>query len=346
MLSEGIRVGMIVSQANETTAALTTYQAKLAQDAAINISGGQAGLTMADLCELYDAVRRTQGKIGIRDALNESYLPDDIDILLATDTIQEGISIKSAINYIIIEGYTEVEVRQKLGRFRGNLDLLYIIFNPTAARMQTIDKMKVFNQLIQWQQEGNQTALAEFFGTQKSIKSQILFLKKTIDPNTNTVSYNINKPALLNCQAELNLYTRLMTDTERTVLQTYSYPLLNGAPKILNYQEDIRDYNIEEGIKTIVEKWRGIPLKGAAQQELIDDMAAAGITDKKRKIVTTFRSCCNCFSRYGIELKTGKATKADIQRWPRYLQMLKEEFKYIEQVGEMEQIAIKRFAFS
>lgn len=330
MLSEGIRVGMIVSQANETNAALTTYQTKLAQDAAINISGGQAGLTMADLCELYDAVRRAQGKIGIRDALNESYLPDDIDILLATDTIQEGISIKSAINYIIIEGYTEVEVRQKLGRFRGNLDLLYIIFNPAAARMQTIDKMKIFNQLIQWQQEGNQTALAEFFGTQKSIKSQILFLKKVIDSNTNTVSYKINKPALLNCQAELNLYTRLMTDTERTVLQTYSYPLLEGAPKILNYQDDIRDYNIEEGLKTIVDKWRGIPLKGTAQQELIDDMAAAGITDKKRNKITTFRGCCSCFSRYGIELKTGKAAKADIQKWPQYLQALKEEFKYIE----------------
>ena len=181
--------------------------------------------------------------------LIDNIIADDIDILLATDTIQEGISIKSTINYIIIEGYTEVEVRQKLGRFRGNLDLLYIIFNPTAARMQTIDKMKVFNQLIQWQQEGNQTALAEFFGTQKSIKSQILFLKKIIDPNTNITSYHINKPALLNCQAELNLYTRLMTDTERTVLQTYSYPLLEGAPKILNYQEDIRDYNIEESIK-------------------------------------------------------------------------------------------------
>jgi len=147
MLAAGIRVGMIVSQANETSATLTTTQQKVAQDAAINISNGQAGLTMADLCQLYDAVRESQGKEGVRAAIVKERLPEDIDVLLATDTIQEGISIKSPINYIVIEGFTEVEVRQKLGRFRGNLDLLYIIFNPSSARSQTVEKVKIFQQL-------------------------------------------------------------------------------------------------------------------------------------------------------------------------------------------------------
>lgn len=262
MLSCGIRVGMIVSQANETSATLTNYQAKQAQDAAINISAGQAGLTMADLCELYDAVRKQQGKEGIREAINKERLPDDIDILLATDTIQEGISIKSLVQYIVIEGYTEVEVRQKLGRFRGNLDLLYIVFNPISARNQILDKLQIFEQLKQWELEQNQTALAEFFGTQKGLKSKTIFLKKRIE---NGISfYDINEPAYLNCQREFHLYTRLVNDTEHTVLETYSYPLLNGAPKILSYTEDIRNFNLEEKIKKIAEKWRNIPLKGPA----------------------------------------------------------------------------------
>ena len=69
-------------------------------------------------------------------------------------------------------------MRQKLGRFRGNLDLLYLIFNPNAARVQTLEKMQIFNQLVEWEQNQNQTALAEFYGTQKGMKSRTIFLKK------------------------------------------------------------------------------------------------------------------------------------------------------------------------
>ena len=119
---------------------------------------------MADLCQLYDTVRESQGKEGIRAAIIKERLPEDIDVLLATDTIQEGISIKSPINYIVIEGFTEVEVRQKLGRFRGNLDLLYIIFNPSSARSQTVEKVKIFQQLQNLIAVNDQVGLAEFYG--------------------------------------------------------------------------------------------------------------------------------------------------------------------------------------
>lgn len=329
MLSAGIRVGMIVSQANETAATLTTVQEKQAQNAALNISGGRAGLTMADLCELYDTVRAQQGKEGIRAALAYERLPDDIDVLLATDTIQEGISIKTPIQYIIIEGFTEVEVRQKLGRFRGNLDLLYIIFNPVSARRQTYDKMQIFTQLLELYKNGNQTALAEFYGRQKASKSTISFLIKTYDSETGISIYKPNMPALYNCENEFHLYNRLVNDTENTVRLTYSYPLLEGAPKILNYNEDIRDFNIGEAVKKIAEKWRGIPLKGRAQEEVVEDFQEAGITDSTRHAVDTFRKCCIQFVNYGIEFKDKKASKKDLKEWPQYLEKLREEFKYI-----------------
>lgn len=330
LLGAGARVGMIVSQANETSAALTTTQAKQAKDAALNISGGRAGLTMADLCELYDTVRAQQGKEGIRAALNYERLPSDIDILLATDTIQEGISIKSPINFIIIEGFTEVEVRQKLGRFRGNLDTLYIVFNPLLARRQTLDKKQVFERVITMYNEGNQTALAEFYGAQQASKSTISFLIKENNPETGISFYKPNIPAYLNCDAEFHLYTRLVNNTEATVLQTYSYPLLEGAPKILNYGEEIHNFNLKEAVTAIAKKWKGIPLKGPAQEELIADFKAAHITDKKRYVVDTFRGCCTIFNSCDITLKTKKANKQDLERWPQYLTTAREEFKYIE----------------
>lgn len=329
MLASGIRVGMIVSQANETTATLTTTQQKVAQDAAINISNGQAGLTMADLCQLYDTVRESQGKEGIRAAIVKEHLPDDIDVLLATDTIQEGISIKSQINYIVIEGFTEVEVRQKLGRFRGNLDLLYIIFNPSSARTQTVEKVKIFQQLQNLIAANDQVGLAEFYGRQQAMKSTISFLKKRTDKETGISFYYLNEPALRNCEAEFHLYTRLMNDTEQTVIETYTYPLLTGTPKILNYTEDVRNFNMEQKVKQIADKWRGIPLKGAAQQELIQDFTNLGITDSTRHAVDTFRKCCTQFASHNIELKTKKATKKDLEQWPQYITTAREEYKVI-----------------
>ena len=329
MLAAQLRVGMIVSQANQTEASLTIAQEKQAHDAAINISAGQTGFTMADLCQLYDAVRAQQGKEGIRDAINKEHLPEDIDILLATDTIQEGISIKTPINYIIIEGYTEVEVRQKLGRFRGNLDLLYLIFNPTAARNRLVEKLQIFNELETLYNSGNQTALAEFYGRQEGMKSTVAFLIKRTDKDTGISFYSLNKPAQLNCEYEFQFYTRLMQNTDEMVRLSYTYPLLEGAPKILNYNEDIRNFNIETAVQNIAAKWRGIPLKGAAQEELIQDFQKAGITDKHRVLITTFRGCCTCFNNYNIDIKTKKATKKDLEKWPQYLTQQKEEFKYI-----------------
>ena len=284
---------------------------------------------MADLCQLYDTVRESQGKEGIRAAIVKERLPEDIDVLLATDTIQEGISIKSPINYIVIEGFTEVEVRQKLGRFRGNLDLLYIIFNPSSARSQTVEKVKIFQQLQNLIAANDQVGLAEFYGRQQAMKSAISFLKKHIDSETGISSYYLNEPALRNCEAEFRLYTRLMNDTEQTVLETYTYPLLEGAPKILNYTEDVRNFNLKEQVTQIANKWRGVPLKGPAQQELIQDFVERGITDNTRHAVDTFRKCCIQFSNYGIELKTKKANKKDLEQWPQYLTSAREEYKYI-----------------
>jgi len=54
-----------------------------------------------------------------------------------------------------------------------------------------------------------------------------------------------------------------------------------------------------------------------------------GITDNTRHAVDTFRKCCIQFSNYGIELKTKKANKKDLEQWPQYLTSVREEYKYI-----------------
>ena len=328
MLAAGERVGMIVSQANETTALISTDEAKTAKNLALDISEGQAGLTMADLCELYDAVRKKEGREGIREALREERLPEDVDILFATDTLQEGISIKSTIHCIIIEGFTDVEVRQKLGRFRGNLELLYIIFNPNATRHQILDNLQTFNKLQNLIEDGNQVQLAKFYGTQLSMRFATRFLVENYDDRGQPY-YSINEPAKLNLLRRADQYNKLVGNTEETVKDMYSYPLLEGEPRILDYM-DIRSEDMREAVLAIANRWRGIPLKGSAQEKLVQEFREAGIVDKKRIAIASFRGCCASFAAFGIELKTKKATKKDLEDWPQYLTKPREEYKYID----------------
>lgn len=329
LLATNHRVGMIVSQANETSAALSKLQEKQAQDFAINISNGKSGITMADLCALYDTIRVQAGKESIRDAINHQHIPEDIDILLATDTIQEGISIKSIIDYIIIEGYTEVEVRQKLGRFRGSLNLLRIIFNPIAEQRRLDSQTKIYDKLLQWIQEDNQVALAEFYGEQQGIKSNFIFILKQKDPITGQIKFTLNQPAFLNYQRNLKNFCELRDNSNDAVLSFYSYPLLEGAPEILNYNEDVRNFNLEIKVKEIAERWRGIPLKGTAQELIVQDFQNEQITDKKRSIIQTFKGVCACLDNYNIKTQSKKANKKDLATWPQYLKTPREEFKFI-----------------
>ena len=128
------------------------------------------------------------------------------------------------------------------------------------------------------------------------------------------------------------MYTKLVNNTEQTVLETYSYPLLNGAPKILDYNSDIKLYNLATKVKEIAEKWKGIPLKGKAQDELIQDFIAAEVVDDHRREINTFRKCCGQFTKYGIIIESKKANQKDLMAWPQYLSSIKEEFKIITEI--------------
>lgn len=325
LLAQGARVAMVVSRANETNISLSTKDRDIAKDAMLNLSGGESGLTMADLCHMLDTIRIGQGKEGVRAALEEERLPADIDILLATDTLQEGVSIHTPINYIIIEGYTEVEVRQKLGRFRGNLDQLYIIFNPVAAYQSTHDKLETFTKLVKLYQDGDQMALAQFYGWQQGAKSKTLFLTKRTLPS-GEFEFRPNEKALLAERKNFKTYTRLMSDTENAVTQLYSFPLLEGKPKIVT-TDTMREENYNFILKSLIEKWKGIPLKGSAQVALIQDLNENGILDRHRKPITNFVAATRILKGLGAEFETKKATKKDLEVWPQYLTKVKEEYK-------------------
>ena len=131
-------VAMLVSRANQTALSLDITQANTAaKNLMLELSDGKTGLTLADLQDMADKQRVADGKESLFEALRNEHLPDDISILIVTDTLQEGMSLTfPKIDYMIIDGYGEVEIRQKVGRFRGNLDQLFIIFNPNVLSIK------------------------------------------------------------------------------------------------------------------------------------------------------------------------------------------------------------------
>lgn len=324
LMAEGVRVGLVVSQANETECSLTKPQRQAAQNFAIDVSNGRAGFTMADFCDMFDAMRVANEKESLRQALADQRIPEDIDVLLATDTIQEGISIQSHIDYIFIEGFTEVEVRQKLGRFRGNLNLLYIIFNSSAATSYYSKNLEIFEKL----RSLSQVERAEFYGAQIASKSSISFLVKKENFNGGEPQYEINLPALLDLEYEFQRCKELIHSPQTAIQEFYSYPLLEGKVDVLEYEE-IRKENNENTIYAIAKEFAGKPLKGKIQEDFVKKFADCNLRDESGRKIQTFTKACNAVRKIGIEIKDKQANQKDLKEWSGILSKIREKYKVI-----------------
>ena len=307
LLDQKKNVAMLVSRANQTALSLDINQAAIAaKDLMLELSDGNSGLTLADLQDMADKQRVADGKESLFEALRNEHFPKDIDILIVTDTLQEGMSITfPTIDYMIIDGYGEVEIRQKVGRFRGNLDQLFIIFNPNNAIRDFQIQSDMFAHFRKLQAEGNQVELAKQYGILKGARFKVKYIVERQFEN-GIKKYEVNEQAYLHILKDHRDYLKLMSNTEETVEEMYSY--LGAVPKVVD-PNDIRISNQKDTILEIAERWRGIPLKGPAQEALLQDFKMAGITDKSRHVITSLRGCTTLFEEAGIKVVDKQATK-------------------------------------
>ena len=327
LLDQKKNVAMLVSRANQTSLSLDVNQAAIAaKDLLLELSDGQSGLTLADLQDLADKQRVADGKESLFEALRNEHLPDDISILIVTDTLQEGMSLTfPKIDYMIIDGYGEVEIRQKVGRFRGNLDQLFIIFNPSNARRDFQIQSDMFAHFRKLQADGDQVELAKQFGLLKGARFKIKYITERIKED-GAKTYEVNEQAYLHLLKDHKDYLHLMGNTEEAVKEMYSY--LGATPKLLD-PGIIRMSNQKDNVLEIAERWRGIPLKGPAQEALLQDFKAMGITDKSRHQIGSLRGCTSIFDEYGVVVAEKQATKKDLEQWPQYLTKLREKYRVI-----------------
>ena len=327
LLDQKKGVAMLVSRANQTALSLDVNQAQIAaKDLLIELSDGQSGLTLADLQDMADKQRVADGKESLFEALRNEHLPDDISILIVTDTLQEGMSLTfPKIDYMIIDGYGEVEIRQKVGRFRGNLDQLFIIFNPNNARRDFQIQSDMFAHFRKLQAEGNQVELAKQFGLLKGARFKVKYITERVS-DEGAKTYEVNEQAYLHLLKDHKDYLHLMGNTEEAVREMYSY--LGATPKLVD-PSVIRMSNQKDLIIEIAERWRGIPLKGPAQEALLQDFKAMGIKDKQRHSINSLRGCTTMFADAGITVTEKQASLKDIEQWPQYLIKVREKYRVI-----------------
>ena len=327
LLDQKKNVAMLVSRANQTALSLDIVQAQsAAKNLMIELSDGQSGLTLADLQDMADKQRIADGKESLFEALRNEHLPNDISILIVTDTLQEGMSLTfPKIDYMIIDGYGEVEIRQKVGRFRGNLDQLFIIFNPSNARRDFQIQSDMFAHFRKLQADGDQVELAKQFGLLKGARFKVRYINERKHED-GTKTYEVNEQAYLHLIKDHKDYLHLMGNTEEAVREMYSY--LGATPKLLDSNE-IKMSNQKETLLEIAERWRGIPLKGPAQEALLQDFKAAGITDKSRHSINSLRGCTTLFNEAGVTITEKQATLKDIDQWPQYLTKVREKYSII-----------------
>ena len=327
LLDQKKGVAMLVSRANQTALSLDIMQAKTAaQNLMIELSDGRSGLTLADLQDMADKQRIADGKESLFEALRNEHLPDDISILIVTDTLQEGMSLTfPKIDYMIIDGYGEVEIRQKVGRFRGNLDQLFIIFNPNNARRDFQIQSDMFAHFRKLQADGDQVELAKQFGILKGAQFKVKYITERVKDD-GSKAYEVNEQAYLHLLKDHKDYLHLMGNTEEAVKEMYSY--LGATPKLVD-PGLIRMSNQKELIVEIAERWRGIPLKGPAQEALLQDFKAMGITDKSRHQITSLRGCTTMFAEAGITVTEKQASLKDLEQWPQYLMKVREKYRVI-----------------
>lgn len=296
----GYKTGAIISKMNETSASLA-----LVKEDYEDLGIAPDLMTLSEVMEILDQERKNKGLEGIRDSLLHKTYPSDIDVIFATNTISEGISIESLVDFIVIEGFGEEEVEQKSGRYRGNLDELFLIFYPQkfVQRMKTIEETYKF--LIEHPND-----LAEFYGRQEGGKIKFKFVLKRMDDDDKPFYY-LNIPALLAERKKAETYYKLMNEGLGAVKELYGHKISGSIREIET--KEIRETTVLEEIGPLVERWGGIPLAGSFREAFLADCINVGIRTKDGDF-PGIKGCFKFLRDNGVEIKKKTIGKKDLKQ--------------------------------
>ena len=140
LLSQASVENKMIYMANSVTDICHSYFSKLTKD--FKIEANSIGIIISE--ERCKKQLKTKISSNLKSSLENmssltnyivenEVLPEDKNIILATSRIKEGINIKdSSIKAMFCEAHNKIDIAQFSGRYRGNIDTLYIINNTNT----------------------------------------------------------------------------------------------------------------------------------------------------------------------------------------------------------------------
>lgn len=152
--SLGYRCGFYVSQQNETQ--IVKREELNDDDPDFFDEYGSRAITI-DVLDYYKMLEKQRIQMGhesLRESLLAGRFPEDVDYLFMTSTGQEGLSLFDIhLDFIFIEDTFPLTINQKIFRYRGNVDEVFLHLPQRRIEQSLIHTMKQVQELMNASQE-------------------------------------------------------------------------------------------------------------------------------------------------------------------------------------------------
>ena len=152
--SLGYRCGFYVSQQNETQ--IIKREELNDDDPDFFDEYGSRAITI-DVLDYYKMLEKQRIQMGhesLRESLLAGRFPEDVDYLFMTSTGQEGLSLFDIhLDFIFIEDTFPLTINQKIFRYRGNVDEVFLHLPQRRIEQSLIHTMKQVQELLNASQE-------------------------------------------------------------------------------------------------------------------------------------------------------------------------------------------------
>lgn len=150
----GYKCGFYVSQQNETQ--IVKREELNDDDPDFFDEYGSRAITI-DVLDYYKMLEKQRIQMGhesLRESLLAGRFPEDVDYLFMTSTGQEGLSLFDIhLDFIFIEDTFPLTINQKIFRYRGNVDEVFLHLPQRRIEQSLIHTMKQVQELMNASQE-------------------------------------------------------------------------------------------------------------------------------------------------------------------------------------------------
>ena len=251
LLSQANSQNKMIYMANSVTDICNSYYKKLTKD--FNVDTSSIGIIISDSrCKVEKSkTKNTKLKSCLNNMpslvnyiVEQETLPENTNIILATSRIREGINIKDYnITAMFCEAHDIIDIAQFSGRYRGNVETLYIIHDTKAHyRKEDIENLEL-----------EYNFLSSFELVNINIYSSILLYKSTgiKTPYLNDKNYNYYKSSITSLPEDLLEQKISFLETgnksEKQISefdQKYYLKAYNDFQKYIQQKYPLLEYNI------------------------------------------------------------------------------------------------------